>query len=299
MELRRRLLGRDDGDVLRQRRVQRLGRALHRRAAARRRRSRRWRARARRCRCGPATARPLDAAKVAASASRRTPSTVRRPGCIAQPRNPVPSYASVSFSRTVRRPCARLSGLPYALLVCRLFDTLYSCRRARLPPPARAACHGRARRRIAVDARADLRRSRSTRTTRAPRSSPAWRRDRRGRRAWAYSEGLSDTGEFTGRGSPLVRGAITGVGTFIGGILHTLPFLIPHYHAALFFAVVVVAFELVGARGYRAGASSRQLRQIARLRDARRGGDRRRRRDDRQRCLTGVHSMSALCRRHR
>jgi Dihydrodipicolinate reductase, N-terminus./VIT family. len=42
----------------------------------------------------------------------------------------------------------------------------------------------------------------------------------------AFSEGLSDTGEFTGRGSPLVRGSITGVGTFIGGILHTLPFLI-------------------------------------------------------------------------
>ena len=44
-----------------------------------------------------------------------------------------------------------------------------------------------------------------------------------------FSEGLSDTGEFTGRGTPLVRGWITGVGTFVGGILHTLPFLIPHY----------------------------------------------------------------------
>src|SRR5437763_6206312 len=49
----------------------------------------------------------------------------------------------------------------------------------------------------------------------------------------AYSEGLSDTGELTGRGSPFARGAITGVGTFVGGILHTLPFLIPRYHAAL------------------------------------------------------------------
>src|SRR6202795_2960844 len=39
----------------------------------------------------------------------------------------------------------------------------------------------------------------------------------------AFSEGLSDTGELTGRGSPLVRGSITGVGTFVGGILHTLP----------------------------------------------------------------------------
>jgi VIT1/CCC1 family predicted Fe2+/Mn2+ transporter len=60
-----------------------------------------------------------------------------------------------------------------------------------------------------------------------------------------FSEGLSDTGEFTGRGSPLARGAITGVGTFVGGILHTLPFLIPHYDAALFFAIAVVAFELL------------------------------------------------------
>src|SRR5438309_2430346 len=61
----------------------------------------------------------------------------------------------------------------------------------------------------------------------------------------AFSEGLSDTGELTGRGNPVVRGSITGVGTFIGGVLHTLPFLIPHYRAALIVAVVVVAFELV------------------------------------------------------
>jgi VIT1/CCC1 family predicted Fe2+/Mn2+ transporter len=60
-----------------------------------------------------------------------------------------------------------------------------------------------------------------------------------------FSEGLSDTGEFTGRGNPVARGAITGGGTFLGGILHSLPFLIPHYQAALFFAIAVVAFELV------------------------------------------------------
>jgi erythrin-vacuolar iron transport family protein len=60
-----------------------------------------------------------------------------------------------------------------------------------------------------------------------------------------FSEGLSDTGELTGRGNPVVRGAITGVGTFIGGILHTLPFLIPHYETAIISAIVVVAFELV------------------------------------------------------
>ena len=60
-----------------------------------------------------------------------------------------------------------------------------------------------------------------------------------------FSEGLSDTGELTGRGSPIMRGAITGGGTFLGGILHSLPFLIPHYSAALFFAIAVVGFELV------------------------------------------------------
>src|SRR5271167_5013240 len=49
----------------------------------------------------------------------------------------------------------------------------------------------------------------------------------------AFSEGLSDTGDLTGRGSPVLRGAITGGGTFAGGIFHTLPFLIPGYGAAL------------------------------------------------------------------
>jgi VIT1/CCC1 family predicted Fe2+/Mn2+ transporter len=60
-----------------------------------------------------------------------------------------------------------------------------------------------------------------------------------------FSEGLSDTGELTGRGNPWVRGGITGGGTFVGGILHSLPFLIPQYHVALFFAVAVVGFELL------------------------------------------------------
>ena len=62
----------------------------------------------------------------------------------------------------------------------------------------------------------------------------------------AFSEGLSDTGEITGRGSPAMRGTITGAGTFLGGILHTLPFLIPNYHAAIVTAAIVVGFELIG-----------------------------------------------------
>src|SRR5256885_14360522 len=61
----------------------------------------------------------------------------------------------------------------------------------------------------------------------------------------AFSEGLSDTGELTGRGNPVMRGSITGVGTFIGGILHTLPFLITNYHVAVVAAAIVVGFELV------------------------------------------------------
>jgi erythrin-vacuolar iron transport family protein len=60
-----------------------------------------------------------------------------------------------------------------------------------------------------------------------------------------FSEALSDTGELTGRGNPWMRGSITGGGTFLGGILHTLPFLIPHYRAALIVAVIVVGFELI------------------------------------------------------
>ena len=67
----------------------------------------------------------------------------------------------------------------------------------------------------------------------------------------AYSEGLSDTGELTGRGNPVVRGSITGVGTFVGGILHTLPFLIPNYHTAVVTAGIIVGFELVGLAAIR------------------------------------------------
>jgi erythrin-vacuolar iron transport family protein len=61
----------------------------------------------------------------------------------------------------------------------------------------------------------------------------------------AFSEGLSDTGDLTGRGRPFRRGAITGAGTFLGGVLHTLPFLIPQFQAAVVLALAVIAFELL------------------------------------------------------
>src|SRR5271167_980673 len=59
-----------------------------------------------------------------------------------------------------------------------------------------------------------------------------------------WSEALSDTGEQTGRGSAVVRGSITGGMTTLGGIFHTLPFLISDVNKALEVAGIVVAFEL-------------------------------------------------------
>jgi VIT1/CCC1 family predicted Fe2+/Mn2+ transporter len=61
----------------------------------------------------------------------------------------------------------------------------------------------------------------------------------------AFSEGLSDTGDLTGRGSPALRGTITSGGTFLGGVFHTLPFLITDYHVAIVVAIVVVSLELL------------------------------------------------------
>jgi hypothetical protein len=60
-----------------------------------------------------------------------------------------------------------------------------------------------------------------------------------------WSEALSDTGEQTGRGSAVVRGAITGGMTTLGGLFHTLPFIISDVHKALIVAGCVVAFELL------------------------------------------------------
>ena len=59
------------------------------------------------------------------------------------------------------------------------------------------------------------------------------------------SEGLSDDGDLTGRGGSLARGMITGVATFVGGTLHTLPFVIDDVGRALVVAYPIVAVELV------------------------------------------------------
>ncbi len=59
------------------------------------------------------------------------------------------------------------------------------------------------------------------------------------------AEALSDDGVISGRGSPLIRGAVTGGATFLGGMFHTLPFLIQDLPTALMLAYVVVVVELL------------------------------------------------------
>jgi hypothetical protein len=59
-----------------------------------------------------------------------------------------------------------------------------------------------------------------------------------------FSEALSDTGEETGRGSAIVRGVVTGLMTTLGGVFHSLPFVIKDVNTALAVAGVVVACEL-------------------------------------------------------
>jgi VIT1/CCC1 family predicted Fe2+/Mn2+ transporter len=59
-----------------------------------------------------------------------------------------------------------------------------------------------------------------------------------------FAEAFSDDGSLTGRGRPLLRGLIEGLMTFLGGIGHTLPFLIPDFRKAVIVATAVVVVEL-------------------------------------------------------
>lgn len=59
-----------------------------------------------------------------------------------------------------------------------------------------------------------------------------------------FAEALSDDGSLTGRGHPWARGLVEGAMTTIGGIGHTVPFLIPNFHIALVVAFIVVLVEL-------------------------------------------------------
>jgi rubrerythrin len=60
----------------------------------------------------------------------------------------------------------------------------------------------------------------------------------------AFAEALSDDGSLTGRGQPFVRGSVTGLMTTVGGIGHTLPYLLSDFRLATTVAIVVVAVEL-------------------------------------------------------
>ncbi len=60
-----------------------------------------------------------------------------------------------------------------------------------------------------------------------------------------FAEALSDDGSLSGRGRPWIRGAVCGLMTTLGGIGHTLPYLVPHFMVATAIAVVVVIIELI------------------------------------------------------
>jgi hypothetical protein len=59
-----------------------------------------------------------------------------------------------------------------------------------------------------------------------------------------FAEALSDDGSLTGRGTPWIRGSVCGVMTTIGGVGHTLPYLIPDFWVATAIAIAVVVVEL-------------------------------------------------------
>jgi VIT1/CCC1 family predicted Fe2+/Mn2+ transporter len=60
----------------------------------------------------------------------------------------------------------------------------------------------------------------------------------------AFSEALSDDGKLSGRGSPLTRGLVCGLMTFVGAAGHALPFLLPTFHLALLLSMIIVLVEL-------------------------------------------------------
>jgi rubrerythrin len=60
-----------------------------------------------------------------------------------------------------------------------------------------------------------------------------------------FAEALSDDGSLTGRGRPLIRGIVCGLMTALGGLGHTLPYLIPNVYTATAIAIVVVIVELL------------------------------------------------------
>ena len=238
VEVGRGLLDRHDGDLVGQARVQRLGGAVGRRAAldvA----DATWPSA-----CTPESVRPADRERVVRRERRRRarlgarprPSVV--PAATAQPWNGVPSYSIVILTRTSGSPDATCQDcLMLYLFAHRLIHSNH------VTDDATPSSFSASSRRWSASSTARSRRSRRSSRSRSRRTNSRYAfiaglaTSLGAAVSMGFSEGLSDTGELTGRGSPIVRGTITGGGTFLGGILHSLPFLIPHYHAALFFAI--------------------------------------------------------------
>jgi VIT1/CCC1 family predicted Fe2+/Mn2+ transporter len=59
-----------------------------------------------------------------------------------------------------------------------------------------------------------------------------------------FTEAAHDDGKISGRGSPIKRGFACGIMTALGGLGHTLPYLIPQFWTATIIATIVVFFEL-------------------------------------------------------
>jgi rubrerythrin len=59
-----------------------------------------------------------------------------------------------------------------------------------------------------------------------------------------FAEALSDDGSLTGRGRPWIRGLVCGLMTALGGLGHTMPYLLPNVQIATTIAVIVVLIEL-------------------------------------------------------
>jgi VIT1/CCC1 family predicted Fe2+/Mn2+ transporter len=59
-----------------------------------------------------------------------------------------------------------------------------------------------------------------------------------------FAEALSDDGSLTGRGTPWLRGSVCGVMTAVGGLGHTLPYLVPDFLVATVISFIVVVLEL-------------------------------------------------------
>jgi rubrerythrin len=68
----------------------------------------------------------------------------------------------------------------------------------------------------------------------------------------AFAEALADDGQISGRGNPWIRGAVTGLMTALGGLGHTLPYLISNFWTATSIAIAVVFVELWIIAGIRA-----------------------------------------------